>query len=172
MSVLVLPCDSAPRQAELAQLADDLLIKALVEQHRFRVIEREKLQQVLREQKLVREKLVDPANPLRLGRLASADSILATSIREEGASLVVVCRLFTTETTAELEFSARTTNGSLPGLRALMRDVAARLALSLPLAEGVVLRSQQGTVVASIGSAALVRRGMGAIVYRRGKELT
>lgn len=171
MSVLVLPCESAPRQAELAQLADDLLMKAMVEQRRFRVIEREKLQQVLREQQLVRERLTDPANVLRIGRLASADAILAMSLREEGGSLVAMARLFTTETSAELEFSATTSDASLPAFRELMRDMATRLAASLPLVEGVVLKSQPGKVVASIGSAARVRKGMGAVIYRQGKEL-
>jgi hypothetical protein len=112
MSILVFPCESSPAVADLAQVADDLLVKAILEKKRFRVVEKEKLQQVVQEQLLSQKKLTDPEHSVRLGRIASAEALLATRLLEEGKSLRLTARVILTETGVSLELISLKTEHS------------------------------------------------------------
>jgi hypothetical protein len=49
--------------------------------------------------------------------------------------------------------------------------LAAKLTLSLPVVEGIVVKREKGTVFSDIGKGSGVRTSMGAAIYRRGKEI-
>ena len=81
MSFTLLPFDITQGDVSLGHRAYDLLTESFVEQKRFNVIERAKLEQVLLEQKLAKEKLTDLKYSIKVGRIMSADSMLATTIK-------------------------------------------------------------------------------------------
>jgi len=73
-----------------------LMINSLtlfVDQKRFNIVERTKLDKVLLEQKLTKAKLTDPEHSIKVGRLMSADAIIATSVKEDKKSIEVVSRV-------------------------------------------------------------------------------
>lgn len=82
LSLMVVPFEERGTGGKSNLSFQDNLIDSLVNQNRFRVVEREKLDIILKEQKLSRTKLVDKTTALKLGRLVAAQSIIAGRIIE------------------------------------------------------------------------------------------
>jgi len=74
------------------------LITRLHETEKFKVIERQLLNQVIKEQKLTLSGIVDPASAKQLGRVLGVDAIVSGSITDLGKTLRVNARLISTET--------------------------------------------------------------------------
>lgn len=171
MSITVLPFDGG-RAADRIRLAYDQLIGAFVEQKRFNIVERSKLEQILLEQKLTREKLTDPANSIRVGKLMSADAILATTVREDGRSLEVVARVISTETSEVLDVKdAYAEDKGAGAVKELMTALASKVASGFPVAEGMVVKAKRKEVTIDLGETSNIKKNMRVIVYRRGQEL-
>jgi hypothetical protein len=172
MSLSILPFNGKIKNATVQDMADDFLAAALIDQKRFQVVEREKLKQILQEQKLAKEKLTDPEHSIQVGKLMSADALLATTITEGQKSVEIISRLINTETAEVMETKdAYVEDKSLAAVKELMEGLAAKLTLSLPVVEGIVVKREKGTVFSDIGKGSGVRTSMGAAIYRRGKEI-
>jgi Curli production assembly/transport component CsgG/Glucodextranase, domain B len=172
MSLSVLPFSGKIKNNSIQEMADDFLVAALVDQKRFQIVEREKLKQILQEQKLAKEKLTDPEHSLQIGKLISADAMLATTVSEGQRSVEIVSRLVNTETAEVMETKdAYIEDKSLAAVKELMEGLASKLTLGFPVVEGMVVKRDKGTVFSDIGRASGVRGGMGAAIYRRGKEI-
>lgn len=78
-------------------MAEELITK-LHETEKFKVIERQLLNQVIKEQKLTLSGIVDPASAKQLGRVLGVDAIVSGSITDLGKTLRVNARLINTET--------------------------------------------------------------------------
>lgn len=74
------------------------LITRLHETEKFKVIERQMLNQVIKEQKLTLSGIVDPASAKQLGRVLGVDAIVSGSITDLGKSVRVNARLISAET--------------------------------------------------------------------------
>ena len=74
------------------------LITRLYETEKFKVIERQLLNQVIKEQKLTLSGIVDPASAKQLGRVLGVDAIVSGSISDLGKTVRVNARLISTET--------------------------------------------------------------------------
>jgi hypothetical protein len=103
LSVSVMPFDAKQKASTMADLAYDQLIGALVDQKRFNVIERSKLQAVLLEQKLTKSKLTDQEHSIKVGKLMSAEAIVATTIKEDAKSIEIISRGINTETSEVMD---------------------------------------------------------------------
>ena len=172
MSFTVLPFESRQKKPDYALLAYDLLIGSFVEQKRFNVVERAKLEQVLQEQKLTKAKLADPEHSIRIGKLMSANAIVATSVKEDPKSIEIVSRVINTETSEVMEVKdVFTEDKSISSVKELMDGLAAKIAAGFPLVEGMVINKDHGVVFSDLGSKAKIRKYTAIIVYRRGKEL-
>jgi len=171
MVVTLLPFDG-PAAGESAKIGDSLLTGAFVEQKRFQIIDREKLLQVLREQKLSREKLTDADQSIRLGRLIAAEAIIASAVREDKRSLEVVTRIINTETGEVMDVKdVYTEDKSLASVREQMEGLAAKIAGNFPVATGMVISRDRKEVLADVGAAVHIRKSTGVVFYRRGKEI-
>ena len=171
MSITLLPFDSA-KAGDRIQLAYDQLIGAFVDQKRFSVIERAKLEQILLEQKLTKEKLTDPENSIRVGKLMSADAILATTVREDAKSLEIVARIISTETSEVLGVKdAFAEDKSLTTVKELMAGLASKIAAEFPVAEGMVVKASGKNVLMDVGETSNMKKNMTVIVFRRGEEI-
>jgi hypothetical protein len=172
MSLSVLPFDGTVKNSTIQGMVDDFLVAALVDQKRFQVVEREKLKQILQEQKLAKEKLTDPEHSIRIGKLLSADAMLATTVAEGQKSLEVTTRLISTETAEIMETKdVYIEDKSLAAVKELMEGLASKLTLGFPVVEGIVVKRERGTLFSDLGSASGIRRSMATAVYRRGKEI-
>jgi hypothetical protein len=172
MSVSVLPFESK-KDSPYSRLAYEHLIGSFVDQKRFNVIERTKLEQVLLEHKLTKQKLTDPQHSIRVGRLVSADSILATSIKEDAVSIEIISRVINTETSEVMEVKdVFTEDKSLSAVKELMDGLASKVAASFPLAEGMVInKSGSMEIYSDLGNTSRIKKNTGVIIYRKGKEI-
>ncbi|MBL0226585.1 MAG: hypothetical protein IPQ16_13740 [Geobacteraceae bacterium] len=172
MSLSVLPFNGRIKNTTVQDMADDFLVAALVDQKRFQIVEREKLKQILQEQKLSKEHLTDPEHSIQVGKLLSADAILATTIAEGQKSLEIITRLVSSETAEVMETKdVYIEDKSLAAVKELMEGLASKLTLGFPVVEGIVVKREKGTLFSDLGSSSGVRKSMTASVYRRGKEI-
>lgn len=172
MSLSILPFSGRIKNTTVQDMADDFLIAALVDQRRFQVVEREKLKQILQEQKLSKEHLTDPEHSIQVGKLLAADAMLATTIAEGQKSVEIITRLVSTETAEVMETKdVYIEDKSLAAVKELMEGLASKLTLGFPVVEGMVVKREKGTLFSDLGSASGIRKSMAAAVYRRGKEI-
>jgi hypothetical protein len=172
LNLTVLPFDSKQKKPEYAELAYDHLIGAILDQKRFSVVERTKLEQVLQEQKLTRAKLTDPEHSLRIGKLMAANALVATSVKEDQKSIEIISRIINTETSEVMEVKdVFTEDKNMGTVKELMDGLAAKIAAGFPLVEGMVIKKQDGTIYTDLGSKAKLHKDAAVIIYRKGKEI-
>ncbi|MBF0559731.1 MAG: hypothetical protein HQL08_13235 [Nitrospirae bacterium] len=172
MSISILPFEVKRENSETGRLAYEQLIGSFVDQKRFLVIERAKLEQVLMEQKLAREKLTDVEHSIRVGRLIGSDSILATSIAETHKSIEIISRVINTETSEIMDVKdVFAEDKSLSTVKDLIEGLALKIAQSFPVVEGMVIKTEKKEIFADIGNTSKIRNNAGVIVYRKGKEI-
>jgi len=169
-SILVLPFEYSGVGQARAAMADDYLMEAFARISRFTMVERDKLDRLLLEQKLSREKLTVPGQSLALGRLLSADEILYGRIEESGEETVVTMRMVATATSATRHYSSAATAAGGREFRRLINDIAARVAEDFPLLEGRITGTAGDLYKADFARTGL-RSGLDVIVYRWGDEV-
>jgi hypothetical protein len=171
MSITVLPFDEG-KGSDRAKLAYEQLIGAFVDQKRFSIIERAKLEQILMEQKLTKEKLTDPEHSIRVGKLMSADAVLVAVVREDAKSIEIVARVISTETSEVLDVKdAFAEDKSSSSVKELMTDLAAKFATGFPVIEGMVVKAGGRDIVMDVGDASNIKKNMTVILFRKGVEI-
>ncbi len=172
MSVLVLPFDFENRVGTPIQLAGDYLAGAMAEQKRFQVVERKKLKQLIEEQKMTQALAQDTDKVAELGKIVAAEAIVASTVRETDKSFEVTSRIINTETSEIMEVLDVYTEDKRPlVVKELMIALAAKIARSFPVVEGIVISRDDDKVMTDIGSPLKVRQRTGAIIYRKGNEI-
>jgi TolB-like protein len=138
--------DNNSGQAELDPLAKglaDMLITDLSQLSSLRIVERQKLNQVLAELKLSRSKFIDPKTAQRLGKGLAAQFILSGGYSVVGNTLRIDARVFNVQTAAVL--TSQRVEGSKDEFFALEKEIAelliAALSLKLQPAERSKLRT-------------------------------
>lgn len=71
---------NSPLKGDVGNMAIDQMITLLVNSDRFQVIERERLEDLLKEQNLAKEGIVDTATAARIGKVLGAELIFTGSI--------------------------------------------------------------------------------------------
>lgn len=172
LNLTVLPFDSKQKKPEYAELAYDRLIGSFIDQKRFSIVERTKLEQVLQEQKLTKAKLTDPEHSLRIGKLMAANALVATSVKEDQKSIEIVSRVINTETSEVMEVKdVFTEDKNMSTVKELMDGLAAKIAAGFPLVEGMVIKREDGVIYTDLGSRAKLHKDTAVIIYRKGKEI-
>lgn len=166
LSLTVLPFEQKGEVSDASFSFRDNLIDSLVAESRFRVIERDRLDLILKEQEISRSKLIDRSTALKVGKLAAAESIVMGSIVETRTGIEIVSRMFDTETsdivaTADVYGEVK----DLPALRYLAQGMAIKLHRDFPLVDGMVLEQKGKDIVTDLGEneVKLYRK---VIVYR------
>ena len=166
LSIAAFPFEQKGEVTEAGMAFQDNLIDALVDQNRFQVIERDRLDLILQEQKLSRTKLFDRGTALRLGSLVAAKSIIIGSIIETRIGIEVVARLVDTET-AEILATEDVYDEvkDLPALRSLAEGMAVKFHRDFPLVDGLVIGLEGDDIFTDLG-ADLIKLRRRLIVYR------
>jgi len=146
VTVAVSYFDNNTGKAEYDPLAKglaDMLITDLGQVKALRVVEREKLNQILAELKLSRSKFIDPKTAQRLGKGLAARFILSGGYTLAGDTIRIDARVFNVETGAVL--TSEHVEGKKDEFFALEKDIAdvliGALELKLPSAEKSKLRA-------------------------------
>ncbi len=152
LSLTVLPFEQSGDVSDFSVSFQDTLIHALVGQNRFRVIERDKLDVILQEQKLSRTKLIDRDTALNLGKLIAARSVITGNIIETRSGIEIVARLIDTEpsvilSTADVYDEVK----DLVALKTLSQGMAVKIHQDFPLLDGVVIRQKGDHIFIDIG---------------------
>jgi TolB-like protein len=144
----------------------DFLINSLVDQKRFRIVERNRLDAVLEEQKLSLTDLVDKSTALRLGKLVAAKSIVTGSIIETSNGIEVVARMIDTETSEVLATEdVYNEVKEIAALSSLAEGIAIKFHREFPLVDGSVIQQERSYILTDLGKdkVSIQRR---LIVYR------
>ena len=166
LSMTVLPFDQKGNVSEASLSFQDNLMDELVNRNRFRMVERDKLDLILQEQKLSRSRLIDKKTALKLGRLVAAQTVITGSIIETGIGVEIVGRVIDTET-SEILASEDVYDEvkDLHGLRTLADGMAIRFHRRFPLLSGTVIKQKGKWIFTDIGDEKIGLHGR-LIVYR------
>ena len=166
LSLTVLPFEQKGVVSGASLSFQDNLIDGLVNRNRFSVVERDKLDMILREQKLSRTELIDRDTALKLGKLIAAESIITGSIIETREGVEIVGRLIDTETSEILATEdVYDEMKDLPALRSLAEGMALKFHRDFPLLEGLIIQQKGKNIFTDLGQEKIkVRRRL--IVYR------
>lgn len=145
-------------QAQLSMLDD------------VRLVERQKLYDILSEQELSAAQLTDPRQAIRIGRLLGAERLVYGSFLELGETFRIDVRIADTQTASVLtgEFAAGKTRDFSELLEELALKIAAGLSVEPP--PDAARRIRQGTPVRKIEAALHYARGERAFYQGRYRE--
>ncbi len=169
LSVAVLAAE--PREKSLFDGTYEVLVNALVNQGRFKIVERLELNRVLNELKLSRTELVDPSRAVRIGRIVAAEAVIVVSVKEVGSSAEVYARLINTETSTVMVMKDVFDPAPSPTtFRQMIKDLAAKILQGYPLIDGDVLEAKNGRLAARLSTAVgQPIEEMKMIVYQEGE---
>jgi hypothetical protein len=170
-SMSLLPFENKGMDTGLNYIFENLFSTRLMDQNRFRLIEREKLDKILQEQKLSRTKLIDRKTAIELGRLVAARSTLIGNFIETRIGIEAVARLVDNETSEILaikdvydEFKDRA------ALMSMAEGMAIKLHREFPLVDGMVVRTKGESFYADLGKGK-TKPNRRLIIYREGESI-
>jgi hypothetical protein len=166
LKLTVMPFDQKGVVAQASLAYYDSLINSLEARNRFQIVERDKLDAVLQEQKLSKMNLVDGKTALRLGKLVAAQSIITGTIIETKTGIEIVGRMIDTETSEIMTTKdVYDENRDISAIKLLAEGMSIQLVQEFPLVGGIVLQSKGKDIFTDLGEGkiALKRR---LIVYR------
>lgn len=152
LSISVLPFEQNALISESALLFQENLINSLVSQNRFRIIEREKLDLILQEQKLSQTDLIDKQTALRIGKLIAAQAVITGKLIETGSGIEIVARIIDTQTAEILTVKdVFDETKTLQAFKLLSQGMALKVHMEFPLLEGLVLQLKGPQIFTDLG---------------------
>jgi hypothetical protein len=152
LRVGVLPFDLRGEMTTSGFALQDSFLHQLVQQQRFQVVEREKLEAILQEQQLGSSRLIDTATAVRLGRLAAAHAMVAGTMIATRTGTEVIGRVIDSETAEILTtVDVYSETHSLIGYREMAQSLALKIHREFPLVDGRVLERQGAIVFTDLG---------------------
>lgn len=167
MSIGLLPFEKKGEPSTLGDVIYEKLIDSFIEQRRFKIVERQRLDAVLQEQRLAASDLTDPNQAVKLGKIIAAHAILAGSIIETPDAVEVIGRLIDVESSAILVSNDVYDQGkTLKTLDNLLDSLAFKFKRDFPLAEGLVIDVKGGGAMVDVGLETNLREYTRLIAYR------
>ena len=156
-------------EAETGQIAAELLTTGLVNTGRFEVVERDRLQQVIREQQFGTSDMVSPETAARIGNLVGVEVIITGTVYRLRDVSGMSAKLISTQDGGIL--TAEETRGdAMSTVHDLVDELLPLLIDDFPL-EGYVVRHEAGEVIIDMGADYGLQPGLEFDVYVPGKEL-
>jgi hypothetical protein len=166
MSLTVFPFEQGGTVSPPGLVFQDQLIDALVNQNRFRVLERDRLDVILEEQRLSRTKIIDQRTAIKIGRLTAAQSLITGSIVETRTGIEVIGRLIDTETSEILATEdVYDEVKDIPGIKHLAEGMAIKFHVEFPLIDGLVIDRKKDHIFTDLGKET-IKLGRRLIIYR------
>ena len=166
LCLTALPFEQKGAVSQACLVFQDNLIDALVKQNRFRVVERDRLDLILEEQKLSRTILFDNRTALRLGRLVAAQSVITGSIIETRTGIEVVARMIDAETSEIIATEdVYDEIKDFPALMSLAEGMAVKFHRDFPLVDGLIIECRGKDIFTDLGQD-VIKLQRRIIVYR------
>ncbi len=166
LSMAILGFESKGDFSDTCLAFRDNLVGALIEENRFKIVERERLDAILQEQKISQTELIDKDTAIKVGKLSAAQSVLTGSITETRTGIEIVARLVDTETSEIL--SAEDVYGEdkdLNALKTLSNGMAVKFHREFPMVSGQIVQHKGNEVFIDLGQGK-VKIARRLIIYR------
>jgi len=170
-SMTLIPFEDKGRTLGLSDMYDTLFMTELVNQGRFRLIEREYLDRILQEHKISRSDLTDQKTALEVGRLVAAQSTLVGNFIETKTGVEIVSRLIDNETSEIL--AVKDVYGESRDRKAielLAEGMAVKYLLEFPLVDGIIVQERGGYFLTDLGEGK-TKTQRRLVVYREEETL-
>jgi len=166
LSLTVFPFEHKGDVSAASLAFQDNLIDALVHRNRFRVVERNKLEVILEEQRLSRTALFDQDTALKVGKLLAARSVITGNIVKAGTGIHVVARLVDTQTSRILSRQNVYGEGEdFPALQFMAEGMAVQFHRDFPLVGGLIVEQRGQEILTNLGKD-LIKPQRRLILYR------
>jgi hypothetical protein len=172
LSVALLPLEHKGAPGFTAAALEEVLLAELVGGRRFNMVERRRLEEILREQKLSASELADQKTAIRIGRIVAANCVLMGAALEKEGSIEIYLRVVDTETS--LILTAVDVYGeevSPEMVRLLCQGLMVKLLDELPLVEGLMVTVKGSQGVVDLGREKHVKKGMRVIIFEEGEPV-
>ncbi|MDI6809864.1 MAG: CsgG/HfaB family protein [Candidatus Eisenbacteria bacterium] len=172
LSVAVLPFEAKGGAQTLGEMVLDKLTTSLVNLQRFNVMERSKLEELLKEQKLGMTGVIDASTAAQVGKNIGVEGIFLGSVSLSGNLASIDARLIDTASGSIL--SARDVSSStstIENVKKMVDDLVQKVANDIPILAGTVIQVEGDLVYLDIGSNRGTRKGMKFVIYREGEPI-
>ncbi len=173
MGVAVMPFDNKGASRDLGEIILDKMITVLVNQGRFKVMERAQLDKILQEQSLGSSGVIDATTAAQIGRGIGVDGIIIGSVAAAASgSISIDARVIDTESAAIIVAEDIYSGSSdAQSVKNAIENLANKIVEELPLVEGYIIRIDGSEVILDVGRRGGLKRGMKCIVYKEGAEI-
>ncbi|MEW5802644.1 MAG: hypothetical protein AB1847_11145 [bacterium] len=167
MSVAICPLSYRGEDNQKRGLMTDLLTNAFEKQERFLMVDRQRIDRIVRQ---LEEQGDTDFSPQEVGKLVSAESVLAGRIYEDKGFVEIVARLVDTETSVILDSEDVYGEGGLRSIRILLNGLALKFKQSFPLVEGEIMEKDGRNILVDIGREKNIKEYTKFIIFREGKS--
>ncbi len=167
MIIALLPFDASERGSNTSIYINHILVQSIINQGRFRLVEREKLDQVIKELKLSQTELIDPATALKVSKILAAEFYLSGVVLEEKDSVSVIAKIFDVETSAIMSAKdVYVEEKKPPKIKQRIGDLAMKFKRDFPLLEGIITDIQGSKIVVNKGLNNNIKEGSKLLLFR------
>jgi len=170
MGVAVLPFANKGASKDLGEIILDKMITVMVNQERFKVMERAQLDKILAEQSLGSSGVIDATTAAQIGKGIGVDAIIIGSVAATtSGSISIDARVIDTES-ATIIVAEDVYSGSsdAQSVKNAIENLAKKMTDNLPLVEGYIIRIDGEQVILDVGRVGGLKRGMKCVIYKEG----
>jgi tetratricopeptide (TPR) repeat protein len=173
MGVAILPFENKGASRDLGEIILDKMITVLVNQERFKVMERAQLNKILEEQSLGSSGIIDAATAAQIGKGIGVDAIIIGSVAATvSGSISVDARVIDTESaTIIVAQDAYSGSSDAQSVKNAIENLTRKITESLPLVEGYIIRIDGAQFILDVGRVGGLKRGMKCVVYKEGAPI-
>ncbi len=170
MSMAVMPFKYRGDTHENQRFIADRLINSFVAQERFRLVDRERIDRIVSQK--YEGKLDDPQfSPIEVGKLVSAESVMAGCIYEHKGFIEIIARLIDTESSVILDSQDVYGEGGENTID-LLKGLALKFKNSFPMVEGMIIEKDGKNILVNLGHKQHIKEYTKYIVFRNGEKIT
>jgi len=170
-SMTLIPFEDKALTPGLSDMYDNLLLAKLMDQDRFRLIEREYLDRILQEQKISRTDLADRETALKVGRLVAAQATLVGDFVETRTGIEIISRLIDNETSEILaQEDVYGESKDTAALQILAEGMAVKYHQEFPLVDGIIVQKKGDSFFTDLGEGK-TKPQRRLILYREGEPI-
>jgi tetratricopeptide (TPR) repeat protein len=170
-SMTLIPFEDKALTPGLSDMYDNLLLAKLMDQDRFRLIEREYLERILQEQKISRTDLADRETALKVGRLVAAQATLVGDFVETRTGIEIISRLIDNETSEILaQEDVYGESKDRAALQILAEGMAVKYHREFPLVDGIIVQKKGDSFFTDLGQGK-TKPQRRLILYREGEPI-
>jgi hypothetical protein len=173
MGVAVLPFENKGASGDLGDIILDKIINVLVNQERFKVMERAQLDKVVAEQSLGVSGVIDAATAAEIGKGIGVDGIIIGSVAAaRSGALSIDARVIDTESAAIIVAQdAYSGSSDAQSVKNAIENLARKITEELPLVEGYIIRIDGERIILDMGRDGGLKRGMKCVIYKEGETI-